>query len=140
MAQCDALIPGAPSHKPSLAWRKHTTSDRSNQIFAGGDQRSKYVSNPLDFYTQDKWDNCAGTVTNEYVDPQCSAYQGSTCNSWTQGVYHDVYCDIAPTIGTCNIDWANVNVHNTWDGQTTWEYMRTWVDIYGDHSFHNNVS
>lgn len=93
----------------------------------------------IDFYTQDKWDNCNGTVTNMYEDPQCVAYQGSNCTGTTSGVFHDVFCDVSPTVGTCNQDWANVNTYNNWNGQNRVEYMRTWVDMFGDYRYANNV-
>lgn len=108
------------------------------------DNNWSYIIGPMyflsiDFYTQDFWDNCNGTVTNKYEDPQCVAYQGSACTGTTSGVYHDVFCDVSPTIGTCNQDWANVNTYNNWNGQNRVEYMRTWVDMFGDYRYANNV-
>ena len=93
----------------------------------------------IDVYTQDHWDNCVGTVTNLYIDPQCVSHQGASCNSTSSGVNHDVYCNVFPTIGTCNIDWANINTRNGWNGEVRWQYFRTWVDIFGHYRFANNV-
>lgn len=93
----------------------------------------------IDFDTQDHWDNCVNNVANKYVDPQCVSYQGSICYSWSSGVYHDVNCDVSPTFGTCNQDWANIHTKNGWDGSDRWQYFRTWVDVYGDWRFANNV-
>lgn len=108
------------------------------------DNKWAYIIGPIwflaiDFNTQDHWDNCNNTVTHMYTDPQCVGYQNSTCSAWTTGVFHDVNCNQLPTNGTCNQDWGDVNTKETWDGNQRWQYLRTWVDIYGAYKYVNNV-
>lgn len=92
----------------------------------------------IDVWTQDKF-NCVNDVTNEYIDPQCVANNGSQCLGTTQGVFHNVNCDTSPTFGTCNKDWVNINTYNGWNGANRTQYLRTWVDFAGNYGFHDNV-